>query len=61
MAIKVRQICFILLAYTAVTKLLVYPTVLADVCGRDLLAPALIDFNRRDYDLGSELFVFAHG
>ena len=44
MAIKVRQVCFILLAYTAVTKLLIYPTVLADVCGRDILAPALLDF-----------------
>lgn len=44
MKICTRQICFILLAYTAVTKLIVYPTMLAAQCGRDLLFPALIDF-----------------
>lgn len=44
MKIKSRQLCFILIAYTAVTKLLVYPTVLASMCGRDLLIPAAINF-----------------
>lgn len=44
MKISVRQICFILLAYTAATKLLMYPTILSSGCGRDLLFPALIDF-----------------
>lgn len=42
--ISVRQICFILLIYTAAGKLLVYPTTLSSECGRDLLFPALIDF-----------------
>lgn len=31
-------------AYTAVARLLIYPTALAASCGRDLLFPALIDF-----------------
>jgi len=31
-------------AYTAVTKLLLYPTVLSLECGRDLLLPAFINF-----------------
>ena len=44
MKISVRQICFIMLTYTAVTKILMYPTVLSLECGRDLLFPALIDF-----------------
>lgn len=44
MKINVRQICFIMIAYTAVTKLLLYPTALADYCGRDILIPALINF-----------------
>ncbi|MDE7330339.1 MAG: spore germination protein [Clostridia bacterium] len=44
MKINVRQICFIMIAYTAVTKLLLYPTTLADFCGRDILIPALINF-----------------
>lgn len=44
MKICTRQICFILLAYTAAAKLIVYPTILAAQCGRDLLFPALIDF-----------------
>lgn len=44
MRINVRQICFIMAAYTAVTKLLIYPTTLAELCGRDLLFPALINF-----------------
>ncbi|MDE7083064.1 MAG: spore germination protein [Clostridia bacterium] len=42
--ISVRQICFIMLAYTAVGKLLSYPTALSYFCGRDLLFPAIIDF-----------------
>lgn len=42
--ISVRQICFIMLAYTAVSRMLIYPTSLTAACGRDLLFPALIDF-----------------
>lgn len=44
MKISVRQICFIMLAYTAVTKFLLYPTALSYYCGRDLLFAAGIDF-----------------
>ncbi|MDE6001062.1 MAG: hypothetical protein K2G96_01880, partial [Clostridia bacterium] len=44
MKISVRQICFIMLAYTAASRLLLYPTNLSMLCGRDLLFPALIDF-----------------
>lgn len=44
MKISVRQICFIMLAYTAASKMLLYPTNLSLLCGRDLLFPALIDF-----------------
>lgn len=39
-----RQICFILAVYTAVTKVILYPTLLALQSGRDLLFSALIDF-----------------
>lgn len=42
--ISVRQICFIMLAYTAVTKFVTYPTALSYTAGRDLLISALIDF-----------------
>lgn len=44
MKINVRQICFILLAYTAAAKLLTYPTILSRQCGRDLLFPAAFSF-----------------
>lgn len=44
MKISVRQICFIMLMYTAVSKLILYPTVLSLYSGRDLLFSALIDF-----------------
>lgn len=44
MKISVRQICFIMLMYTAVSKLILYPTVLSYYSGRDLLFSALIDF-----------------
>lgn len=44
MKINVRQICFIMLAYTAATKLLMYPTILSRQCGRDLLFPAALSF-----------------
>lgn len=44
MKINVRQISFIMLAYTAVSKFLTYPTLLSYFCGRDLLFPALINF-----------------
>ena len=44
MKINARQICFILIVYTAVTKLLIYPTMLANLCGRDVLFPAMINF-----------------
>ena len=43
MKISVRQICFIMIAYTVVGKLLIYPTQLANFCGRDILFPALFD------------------
>ena len=33
-----------MLAYTVVSRLLLYPTVLSGVCGNDLLFPILIDF-----------------
>ena len=42
--ISVRQICFIMLAYTVVGKLLSYPASVSFYCERDLLFPALIDF-----------------
>ncbi len=42
--INVRQICFILLAYTAASRLLIYPTTLTVYSGRDLIFPAVIDF-----------------
>ncbi len=41
--ISVRQICIILFAYGAVTKLLVYPVQLASECGNALLFPILFD------------------
>lgn len=44
MKINSRQICFIMLAYTAVSRLLLYTTALSDICGNDLLFPILIDF-----------------
>lgn len=44
MKISVRQICFILLFYTAASKLLLYPTMLSGYSGRDLLFSALINF-----------------
>lgn len=42
--ISVRQICFIMLAYTAVSKFILYPTQLSAVSGRDLIFSALINF-----------------
>lgn len=42
--ISVRQICFIMIAYTVVSKLLSYPTAASFYCERDLVFPALIDF-----------------
>ena len=44
MKISVRQICFIMLAYTAVSKFILYPTALSFNSGRDLLFSSLIDF-----------------
>lgn len=44
MKISVRQICFIMLAYTVVTRLLLYPTSLSYYTERDLLFSAVIDF-----------------
>ena len=44
MKISVRQICFIMLMYTVVSKVILYPTVLSMYSGRDLLFSALIDF-----------------
>lgn len=42
--ISVRQICFIMLIYTAVSKFVLYPTQLSFISGRDLLFSALINF-----------------
>ena len=42
--ISVRQVCFILLIYTAVSKFITYPTQLSYVCGRDLLFSAAVNF-----------------
>lgn len=44
MTISVRQICFILIFYTTVTKLLQYPTLLSSYSGRDLLFSSLLSF-----------------
>lgn len=42
--ISVRQICFIMLIYTAATKFITYPTQLSFSSGRDLLFSALVNF-----------------
>lgn len=44
MKISVRQICFILMTYTAASKLLMYPTILSNGAKQDLLFAALINF-----------------
>lgn len=44
MRISVRQICFIMLIYTAVSKFILYPTALSFQSGRDLLFSAGFDF-----------------
>lgn len=44
MKINSRQICFIMIAYTAVSKFVLYPPEIANLSGNDLLFPALIDF-----------------
>lgn len=44
MKISVRQICFIMLAYTVVTKIITFPTALSLISGRDLLFSAAINF-----------------
>lgn len=44
MKLNVRQICFILIFYTAASKLLLYPSMLAGYSGRDLLFSAAINF-----------------
>lgn len=44
MRISVRQICFIMVAYTAATKLLIYPTMLSWFCDGAIIFPALINF-----------------
>ena len=42
--ISVRQICFIMLIYTAVSKFITYPTQLSYASGRDLLFSAALNF-----------------
>ena len=42
--ISCRQICFIMLVYTAVSKFVIYPTYLSYYTGRDLLFSALLNF-----------------
>ena len=44
MKISVRQICFILFAYTAATRLLLYPSELVNISGRNYIFSAMIDF-----------------
>ena len=44
MRINVRQICFIMIAYTAASKLLTYPTILSLTSERDVLFPVLANF-----------------
>ena len=44
MKLNVRQICFILIFYTAASKLLLYPSMLSGYSGRDLLFSAAINF-----------------
>lgn len=44
MKINSRQICFILFAYTAASRLVMYPTTLSILSERNLLFPALINF-----------------
>ena len=44
MKISVRQICFIMFAYTAANKLLSYPPALSSVAGRDLLFSSALNF-----------------
>lgn len=39
--LSIRQICFILTAYNAVSKILIYPTNMAYTCANDLLFPML--------------------
>lgn len=41
--ISVRQICFILIAYNAVLKLMIYPSAIVSTSGNDLIFPALFD------------------
>ncbi|MGN0807080.1 MAG: GerAB/ArcD/ProY family transporter [Candidatus Coproplasma sp.] len=41
--ISVRQICFILIAYNAVLKLIIYPSAMASSSGNDIIFPALVD------------------
>lgn len=41
--ISVRQVCFVLIAYNAVLKLIIMPTYLAVSCQNDLIFPALIN------------------
>lgn len=44
MALKSRQICFILIFYTVAAKLLQYPTMLSEYSGNDLVLSSLISF-----------------
>lgn len=41
--ISVRQICFLLVAYNAVSKLILYPNAMAYACGNALLIPAAVN------------------
>lgn len=41
--LSVRQICFILIAYNAALKLIIYPSAIATSCANDLIFPALFD------------------
>lgn len=41
-SLSLRQVCFILLAYNVVNKILLYPTNTAYTCGNDLLFPVIV-------------------
>lgn len=40
-SLSIRQVCIVLFAYSAILKLVMYPSVLANISGNDLVFPAL--------------------
>ncbi len=43
-SISVRQVCFVLFAYSAILKLVLFPSIIAGISGNDLVFPVLIAF-----------------